>query len=388
MSRTIKVAAVQMDANPTPTADRLARAHSLVIRAAQAGAQLVVLPELFNTGYAYTHENHLLAEPLDGPTATWIKETAAGLKVHLAGSLMLLDDQEIYNALLLFAPDGRMWRYDKNYPWGWERGYFHDAQHITVAHTDLGDFGMMICWDSAHPKLWERYAGRVDMMVISSCPPDASNPTYLFPNGDRVTFDDMGPIMATMKGDGLRVFGDMINQQTAWLQVPTVNTVGSGNITTDIPNGLGSLLAFLPAAPWLVKYLPQASQMQMTCDLVQGCKIVDASGRVLTELTQEQGETFTIAEVTLAEEKPLPQQPQPAPTVSRLSYFVSDIVLPMLTIPVYRKGLRQAWGQEMAPVKASTRRRAILVGTGLIVGLSVLLSVLLGRRKPKRTKRK
>ncbi|MDY7042359.1 MAG: nitrilase-related carbon-nitrogen hydrolase, partial [Chloroflexota bacterium] len=85
MSRTIKVAAVQMDANPTPTADRLARAHRLVVRAAQAGAQLVVLPELFNTGYAYTHENHLLAEPLDGPTATWIKETAAGLKVHLAG---------------------------------------------------------------------------------------------------------------------------------------------------------------------------------------------------------------------------------------------------------------------------------------------------------------
>jgi hypothetical protein len=383
MPRTIEVAAVQMDANPTPTADRLVRAGSLVTRAAQAGARLVVLPELFNTGYAYTHANYSLAESLSGLTVTWMKETAARLKIHLAGSLMLLDHDEVYNALLLFAPDGRMWRYDKNYPWGWERGYFRGSQRITVAETDLGDFGMMVCWDSAHLELWKRYAGRVDMMIIASCPPDVSNPTYHFPNGDRMTMDDMGPLIATLKGEASRVFGDMINQQTAWLGVPTVNTVGSGHITTNIPNGLGSLLLFLPAAPWLVKYLPQANQMQMTCDLVRGCKVVAANGHVLTELTPEQGETFTSAEVTLVEEKPSPQGPQPASLASWLSYFVSDVVLPLLTVPVYRKGLRQARGEEMAPVAASTRRWMSLVGVGTVAGLclGILVGVFLGRRK-------
>jgi predicted amidohydrolase len=379
MPRTIKVAAVQMDANPAPTTDRLVRADRLVAEAAQTGAQLVVFPELFNTGYAYTNANHYLAEPLDGPTATWMKETAARLRIHLAGSLMLLDEDEVYNALLLFAPDGRIWRHDKHYPWGWERGYFRDGHRITVAETDLGDLGMMICWDAAHPDLWKRYAGRVDMMLITSCPPDVSNPTYHFPNGDQVTPDDMGPVVASLRGTGRLVFGDLINQQTAWLGVPAVNTVGSGRITTEIPNGLVSLLSLLPLAPWLVKYLPQANRMRMSCDMVPGCKVVGASGQVLAELSQEQGETFTIAEVTLADEKLPPQGPQPASPLSWFTYFTSDMLLPLLTIPVYRKGLRRAWGQGMAPVEASTQRWMLLVGLSIVAGF--LTDILLGRRQ-------
>jgi hypothetical protein len=339
----------------------------------------VVLPELFNTGYAYDDANYRLAEPPGGPTTTWMKETAARLNIHLAGSLMLLDQDEVYNALLLFAPDGRMWRYDKIYPWGWERGYFRNGNRITVAETALGDLGMMLCWDTAHPELWKRYAGRIDMMVIASCPPDVSNPTYHFPNGDRVTIDDMGPVMASFKDAGRLLFGDMINQQTAWLGVPAVNTVGTGHIKTAIPNGRASLLTILPAAPWLAKYLPQANQLQMSCAMVQGCKVVDAGGQVLAELTQEQGETFTTAEVALAAEKPSPQKPQPASLLPWPAYFSSDFALPLLSVPVYRKGLRRVWGEGMAPLEAATRNWMVLLGLGVVAGF--LVGVLFGRRK-------
>jgi hypothetical protein len=357
MPRTITAAAIQMDANAAPTVDRLARADRLVTAAARAGARLVVLPELFNTGYAYADANHRLAETLDGPTATWMQATAARLDVHLAGSLMLLGQYDVYNGLLLFASDGRMWRYDKHYPWGWERGYFRAGHRVTVAETDLGHLGMMICWDVAHPKLWRRYAGRVDLMVISSCPPDATNPTFHFPNGGRVTFDDMGPAMASMKGTARLVFGDMINQQTAWLGVPTVNTAGSGCIRTAIPNGLATFLAFLPLAPWLVTYLLQAKGMRLSCDLVQGCKAVDAGGLVLAELTQKQGEAFTVAEVTLADERPYPRELQPLSPLPPLTYFISDVLLPSLTVPVYRNGLRRTRGRGMAPVATSIRNK-------------------------------
>ena len=379
MPRTLKLAAVQMDANPASTAERLARADRLVTAAAEAGAQLVVLPELFNTGYAYTDDNHCLAEPLNGPTASWMKEAAAGLDVHIAGSLMLLDQDEVFNSLLLFAPDGRMWRYDKNYPWAWERGYFRDDRRITVADTDLGRIGMMICWDVAHPRLWARYAGRVDLMVIASCPPDVSNPTFHFPNGDSLTFDDMGPIMSSMKGTGPLVFGDMINRQTRWLGVPAVHTVGSGHIRTEVPNGMGSFLTFLPLAPWLVTYLPQSGRMHMSCDMVQGCKVVDAGGEILTELTQAQGETFTVAEVTLADGTPRPRGPQPASLIPFLTYLSSDVLLPALTIPIYRRGLRRTWGDGMAPVATSIRNWTILLGLSVVV--SLLVGLLLGRRK-------
>jgi len=334
-----------MDASPASTADRLARADRLTAGAARAGAELVVLPELFNTGYAYTDDNYRLAEPLDGPTTTWMKEAAARLSVHLAGALMLLDRGEVYNSLLLFAPDGRMWRYDKNYPWGWERAYFRSGRRVTIASTDLGDVGMMICWDASHPELWRRYAGRVDLVVVSSCPPDVSNPTFHLPNGDRLTFDDMGPAFARLKGSARRVFGDMIDQQAAWLGVPVVNTVGSGRVETPIPNGRGTILAFAFLAPWLLRYLPQANRMWMSCEMTPGCKVVDGSGQVVAEVGQERGESFAIAGVGLADSSPRPQGPQPPSPVPRLAYLSSDLLLPALTAPLYRRGVRRVWGR-------------------------------------------
>ena len=75
--KSLCIAAVQMDANPAPTTGRLARAERLVTSTAASGAQLTVLPELFNTGYAYSDANHSRVEPLDGPTANWMRDTAA-----------------------------------------------------------------------------------------------------------------------------------------------------------------------------------------------------------------------------------------------------------------------------------------------------------------------
>ena len=75
MPRTIAIAAVQMDASPAPTPDRLDRAGRQVSAAAGDGAQLLVLPELFNTGYTYADANHRLAEPIDGQTVNAVLAT-------------------------------------------------------------------------------------------------------------------------------------------------------------------------------------------------------------------------------------------------------------------------------------------------------------------------
>ena len=216
-----------MDANPAPVADRIDLAGQLICQASQAGAQLVVLPEFFNTGYSYDDANYGLAESLEGVTYNWMKKIAARLGIHLAGSILLFDKGEIYNSLLLFSPKGQMWRYDKNYPWAWERGYFRERHNLTVAHTELGDVGMMICWDIGHRHLWKAYAGHVDMMVIASCPPNGTNPTYHFSDGSRLTLDDLGPLIGSIKDSGRKIFGDMLNQQTAWLGVSTVHAAGS-----------------------------------------------------------------------------------------------------------------------------------------------------------------
>ena len=77
---------------------------------------------------------------------------------------------------------------------------------------------------------------------------------------------------------------------------------------------------------------------------------------------------------------PVPKGPQPSPGVSRFVYFVSDILLPTLTVSVYRRGLRQARGRTaMAPVDASTRRWRAISAASAAIGL--LIGILIGRRR-------
>lgn len=264
MNRRIAIATTQLDTTPAPVPERLERAEGLVTQAAQAGARLVVLPELFNTGYAYRNEKFALAESSDRWSAHWMKQTSSRLGVHLAGSLLLRDGRDIYNTLLLYAPDGRVWRYGKNYPWGWERAYFRKGHATCIAETDLGAIGMMLCWDMAHADLWRQYAGKVDLILACSCLPDVSDGCYHFLNGSQVTAAQMGPMMRSMRHIAPRVFEDTPAKLTAWPGVPFVGSTACGRIRTPLPNPLGSILGFLPTAPWLIRYLPQLNYVEVS----------------------------------------------------------------------------------------------------------------------------
>ncbi len=145
MSKSIRIAVIQLNAVPAPVTERLEHAESFIAQSAALRAQLVILPEVFNTGYEYSDDNYARAESLDGITAQWMKKTSARYRVHLAGSFLRKEGNEIFNTLLLVAPDGNAWHYDKNYPWVWERAYFRERKNIAVADTSLGKIGFLIC---------------------------------------------------------------------------------------------------------------------------------------------------------------------------------------------------------------------------------------------------
>lgn len=386
MSQTIKTAVVQMKVELAPTDKRLDQAGQLIASAARSGAQVVVLPELFNTGYAFSDSNYRLAEKMDGATVDWMKNMAAHHNVYLAGSMLLLDYTEIYNALLLVAPDGQIWRYDKNYPWGWERAYCRSSNRVMIAHTGIGDIGMMICWDAAHPELWSRYAGNVDLMIISSCPPDIPRATYYASEGYPFNLQSANPIWNLLGNDVVNLFDRMINQQAAWLQVPVLHASCSGRLITHIPNGRGFLLSLLLLSPWLVRYFPQADQMLMSTDMVGLSKIVDRDGLTLARLQNKDGEDFILSEIELEDKKSKPKRKQPNSTISWLTYFASDVVLYALSAPIYRQRMRRALGKEMARVDASTYRW--MLGAGFSAFLGLLLGFILGVSNAKRKKKK
>jgi len=345
MPRTIKVATMQMDATPAPLSERLERAEKIVTQATQAGAQLIVLPELFNSGYAYTDDNYKLAESLNGKTSTWMRATSARLGIHLAGTFMLLERGEIYNTMLLFSPSGQMWRYDKNYPWAWERAYFRGRRGMTVANTELGDFGLMICWDLGHRKLWKQYAGKADMIVMASCPPDGPNASYQFSNDEKLDFGDLGSAMSSMQDAGKQFFGEMVNQQAKWLGIPAVNSGASGQVQTHFPKANALLRSFSLFAPHIRKLLPKADQLQMFCGMIPSCKVVDADGNILVERMPTEGEGFVLSEVTLADTKSMPAQPQPNAPMTQMAFrmatFNADVLIPVMMRSVYKNGLKK-----------------------------------------------
>ena len=105
----MKVAAVQLRCS-ADISDNLARATVAVHSAAQEGAGLVVLPELF-ASLGRTSEMRDVAEPLDGPTLAWAQQTA----VHnhcaiVAGSFIERDSDtsNLYNTSIAVGSDGSL----------------------------------------------------------------------------------------------------------------------------------------------------------------------------------------------------------------------------------------------------------------------------------------
>jgi predicted amidohydrolase len=326
MSRKINLAAIRMDSAPAKLEQRLERAESLVERAAAQDTQIAVLPEVFNTGYEYHDRNYSLAEPIEGQTVSWMKSSARQHNLYLAGTLLLRETDGLYNAMLLVSPEGQIWRYDKSYPWCWERAYFHPRKHpLAAAETDFGKIGMLICWDTAHPNLWAAYAGKINLMLVCSCPPLLHEMTVHFPDGNSVKPGGLGPAMDLIYRNSGKIFGEYLLGQSAWLGVAAVNTTGGGRFRSFLSRPRLSFSGFLAARPDLWKYISQAEKIYLEAGYFDQTFIADANGQVLTR-TKIDGDDLAVAQVELPEKIPIPQRPQPKIDLSPLTYRVDEMV--------------------------------------------------------------
>lgn len=319
-----------MDATPVKVQSRLERAESLIARAASQDAQVAVLPELFNTGYVYSSKNYRLSETMNGETANWMKRVARQYRLHVAGTFLLRDTDGIYNTMLIVAPDGRTWRYDKSHPWVWERAYFRPRKNpIQIAETDFGKIGMLICWDVAHADLWAQYAGKVDLMLVSSCPPRVHEFKIHLPDDRIVKMSELGTLMKTAYRNAEKTFGEFFLNQARWLCVPSVNTTGAGIFKSTLPRPMLSLSSLFSLRPDLWKYIPQAGEVTVSAEYYDDTFIADANGNVKAK-TSLNGDDLVISAVQLSEATPQPLKRQPAFGLSPLTYILDGFSNSML----------------------------------------------------------
>ncbi|HKR56017.1 MAG TPA: carbon-nitrogen hydrolase [Gemmatimonadales bacterium] len=156
-----KVGLVQMSMTADPAAN-LAKAIGQVKAAAQQGAALVCLPELFRTLYIGQREDHALfdlAEPVPGPTTEALGKLASELGVVIIASLFERRAAGLYhNTAAVIEADGKMKGiYRKMHipddPAYYEKFYFTPGDlGFRAFDTRVGTIGTLVCWDQWYPE--------------------------------------------------------------------------------------------------------------------------------------------------------------------------------------------------------------------------------------------
>lgn len=137
--------------------DNLSRGLILARRAARDGANLIVLPELSNTGYTFQSraEAYAHAETLqDGPSLQAWAQFAREQQVYLAAGFAERDGLKLYDSAVLFGPEGQLGHYRKAHLWNQEKLWFTPGDlGFPVFETPIGRIGLLICWDIWFPEV-------------------------------------------------------------------------------------------------------------------------------------------------------------------------------------------------------------------------------------------
>ena len=155
-----------------PLEERVAQACELIRGC--AGADLVVLPELWAQGAWAYPEWERTAEPLDGPTVAALSQAAkdAGVLLH-GGSVVERDGDKLFNTSVLIGEHGEPRAiYRKIHRFGFGEGeatlMTAGDQFLTLTGGPLA-MGIATCYDLRFPELFRRLTDSgAEMFVIAS----------------------------------------------------------------------------------------------------------------------------------------------------------------------------------------------------------------------------
>jgi nitrilase len=179
----MKAAAIQM-VSGISLDQNLAQAHALLDQAAQAGAELAVLPEYFCFMGTQDRDKLLLAEtPGLGTVQDFLQDTARELGLWIVGGTLPMateDPQQAANASLAYSPKGQcVARYDKIHLFRYDNGRerYDESAVLRAGEVpttfDLQDragipwrLGMSVCYDLRFPELYRQLGA--DVLVVPS----------------------------------------------------------------------------------------------------------------------------------------------------------------------------------------------------------------------------
>lgn len=179
----MKVAALQMVSSPSAAAN-LVMARQLMSQAADAGAELAVLPEYFCLMGSKDTDKLVIAEQLgQGPLQDFLSQCARDFKLWVVGGTIPLATDlpaKAHNSTLAYNPAGQcIARYDKMHLFRFDDGaQSHDETRVLLPGTRPVSFdlpsrdghsyrvGLSICYDLRFPELYR--ALEADLLLVPS----------------------------------------------------------------------------------------------------------------------------------------------------------------------------------------------------------------------------
>lgn len=174
---TITISVGQMDVRAGDPTRNLACVREWTAEAARRGSDLVVFPELWDTGYALDRAAELGSPTGQGRFAE-VERLAREHHTHILGSMMELDASgRAYNTAVWFTPDGAsnaIYRKLHLFRLMHEERYLAPGPAPVLHAAPWGKTGLAICYDLRFPELFRRYA--LDGAVLAIIPAQWPHP--------------------------------------------------------------------------------------------------------------------------------------------------------------------------------------------------------------------
>ncbi len=125
---------------------------------------LIILPELFSTGFTMKGEN--LAETMRGKSVQWMKKQAFEKNSLIIGSLIIRENSKIFNRLIVTFPNGGLEYYDKRHLFSFagEDKVFSSGETKLVFDYKGFKICPLICYDLRFP-VWARNTEEMDILI-------------------------------------------------------------------------------------------------------------------------------------------------------------------------------------------------------------------------------
>jgi len=142
------------------------------------GTDLVILPEMFNTGFSMNPAD--LAESPHSVTFDWMQDIAAKYNTGICGSYIVSENNNFYNRWIFVSPDGEVWKYDKRHLFsiGGEEALFTRGEKRVVFSFRGTRICPNVCYDLRFP-VWSRNRNDYDLLVNSSNWPESRRDVWI-----------------------------------------------------------------------------------------------------------------------------------------------------------------------------------------------------------------